>query len=196
MRPAAPLDEVLEFCNIVRQAGGGKPLNALLPGIPSDSESCLIAKNLNFECNVSGVSTYELDPEGKGYGEAARAIRDQGGDSLDEPWGMFVKNFTTVEKIGKAANLKYAETDNGRGGVIILPRRIGNVAANFDVIASNYRKSVMNLIEEGVSREDAFRISRAKLTRAMKHYLPMAEINEDELARDAESNYKEGKIAV
>lgn len=45
--------EVLEFCNKVRKAGGADMLDSLLPGIPHDGRACLIANNLNFDCQIT-----------------------------------------------------------------------------------------------------------------------------------------------
>jgi len=44
--------ELFEFANAIREAGGGNSLDALLPGEPSDSSKCLIARNLNFGCEI------------------------------------------------------------------------------------------------------------------------------------------------
>lgn len=44
--------EVLDYCNKVRQAGGGEVIDALLPGIPSAAGSCMIARSLNFDSSV------------------------------------------------------------------------------------------------------------------------------------------------
>lgn len=53
--------ELLEFCNRVRKAGGGDILPALLPGVPSSANTCLIARNLNFECSVTRGSWDKTD---------------------------------------------------------------------------------------------------------------------------------------
>ena len=47
-----PLDELLKVCNEVRTAGGGSLLDALLPAVPADEDQCIIAKNMNFNCEV------------------------------------------------------------------------------------------------------------------------------------------------
>jgi hypothetical protein len=46
-------EEILKFVNDVRKAGQADILHALLPSIPQDSEACLIARNLNFHCDIS-----------------------------------------------------------------------------------------------------------------------------------------------
>lgn len=58
----ASLETVLEFCNDIRNWGGGNPLDALLPAVPGHSESCLIARNLNFSCAVEPIEVHR-DPE-------------------------------------------------------------------------------------------------------------------------------------
>lgn len=55
--PATP-DEVLAFCNKVRELGHAALIDKLEPGVPKDLDSCLIARNLNFECRVQGYGAY------------------------------------------------------------------------------------------------------------------------------------------
>lgn len=50
--PVATEEELLDFANKVRQAGGAAVLEALLPSLQSDSQQCLIANALNFGCEV------------------------------------------------------------------------------------------------------------------------------------------------
>ena len=63
--PVATQEELLEFCNKFRQAGGGDPITALLPGVQMDAEACLIASNMNFNCFVDGLwddeNTWTID---------------------------------------------------------------------------------------------------------------------------------------
>lgn len=45
-------EELRDICNEVRAAGGADPIKELVAGIVSDPRSCLIARNLNFECFI------------------------------------------------------------------------------------------------------------------------------------------------
>lgn len=47
-------EELLEFVNKGRAAGGANVLEALLPSRPKNPSSCLIANALNFGCTVNG----------------------------------------------------------------------------------------------------------------------------------------------
>lgn len=49
---ASRLDKLLAVCNEVRDAGGGDAIEALLPAVPGNDKTCLIARNLNFNCSV------------------------------------------------------------------------------------------------------------------------------------------------
>lgn len=59
----ATKEELLDFVNQIREAGGADILDALLPGVPMQSYSCLIARGLNFKCSVGGdKSSYRNIP--------------------------------------------------------------------------------------------------------------------------------------
>jgi hypothetical protein len=61
-------DEILKFVNKVRDIGQADILDALLPSVPQDSQSCLIARNMNFQCTVSpdeGLTRSNLHDEVK-----------------------------------------------------------------------------------------------------------------------------------
>jgi hypothetical protein len=132
--------ELLDFANRVRAAGGGEPVAALFPAIPSDPNSCLIAKALNFGCTVDGW-----------YGPNRDENSPQGGLR----WVMYIDNdYDEVEKIAEAVDcemipLDYSDQERDNGEYMpgfVLPERIGNAACAFDhadegwVVA--YRKSV------------------------------------------------------
>lgn len=109
----ATLDELHEFANKVREAGGGNPIDALLPSVPQDSTQCLIAKNLNFNCHVDTTRVY-----GRSY------------------WVMWVEDRVLRDRIARELNkLKVNSTvrllEEGQYGVV-LPDHIGKVASDFD----------------------------------------------------------------
>lgn len=57
-------EEVLDFANSVREAGGGDIIPELFPSIKRDVNHCLIAKALNFDCEVVGVIDKTLHRDG------------------------------------------------------------------------------------------------------------------------------------
>lgn len=104
--PRATLDETLAFANAVREAGGGNPLDALMPAIPQDQHQCLIAKNLNFNCYVT---------------------------VYDKAWGMYVEDKELALRIANNLGLTMdmSRVFDGFFGVY-LPPEIGEVASDFD----------------------------------------------------------------
>lgn len=100
----ATLPELKEFADKVRAAGGGNPLDALMPSVPANTSQCLIARNLNFNCKVYPAS-------GEDY------------------WIMKVDDEATCNKIADALGLK----KHGPYSVI-LPNEIGAVARTFDFV--------------------------------------------------------------
>lgn len=114
----ATLENLLEFANAVREAGGGNPLDALMPSIPTDPQQCLIAKNLNFNCTVdcAGVSMNQ-------YG------------NIDK-WVMWLDDREVRNRIAKKLGLfRVNDHDGDREDVcygIVLPDPIGAVANDFD----------------------------------------------------------------
>lgn len=109
----ASLDEVRDFANKVRKAGGGNPLDALMPAVPSDANQCLIAKNLNFNCAVN-----KPDEDG--------------------PWMMHVDDEKIARNISEALDLEliYQSSayyySNELAWALVLPDNIGAVAYDFD----------------------------------------------------------------
>lgn len=105
----ATLAELKKFANKVRKAGGGNPLDALMPAVPADSSQCIIAKNLNFNCEVGAI--------GDGY------------------WAMWIDDEVTRDKIAAALRLKPVEQEEIDECPIYgveLPVEIGEVARDFD----------------------------------------------------------------
>lgn len=106
----ASLEELKKFANKVRKAGGGNPLDALMPAVPSDAHQCLIAKNLNFNCMVY--------PAIKGPGKS---------------WAMWTDE-ATRDQIASKLKLKKIDEDlmGERHYGVLLPAAIGQVADDFD----------------------------------------------------------------
>lgn len=123
--------ELLEFANKVREAGGADPLGALLPSVPGDETSCLIANALNFKSTVVPVPT--SDP-GRYYEDGtkrwvmiapvdtAREIARE----LDLDFKTLSTNHARIHGVGLAS-------DEIPLGAIDLPYTIGNAAEAFDL---------------------------------------------------------------
>lgn len=110
--PYATEEEVLDFCNKVREAGGGESLSALLPGRIGSGSACLIAKSLNFDCEVW---PHELKQNGEfeyWYMHFRRSQKDAG----------------VVNRLAEALDLEITYA----GKAVKLPRLIGNAAHAFD----------------------------------------------------------------
>ena len=114
MTKCASPEELLEFINKVREAGGSYPLEALMPGVPLDGTNCLLARNLDFNCAVYNTNT-EQDQVIWCMWFGNEALRDRIAEKLN---------------LGKT-NLSQGSLDNIIFGVI-LPPEIGLVAEYFD----------------------------------------------------------------
>lgn len=99
----ASLETVLEFCNDVRYAGGANPLDALMPATPQNTQSCLIARNLNFDCKVTPTDEHWVM-------ETDKSVVDKIIDQLSDKWDI----------------------ERYRNNAFVLPKDIGQVAADFD----------------------------------------------------------------
>jgi hypothetical protein len=107
IRERAEIDEVIEFANKLREAGGGEVINELMLSKPQDSDSCLIANALNFSSFVNDD-----------YGV----------------WAMHPQDSFITEKICDSTGLPKVfggDYDNELVGVE-LPHKIALVAMAFD----------------------------------------------------------------
>jgi len=116
----ASFQELLEFANRVREAGQGEFISALMPAIPQAAKSCLIAKNLNFGCEISPLDLH--NPFINSF--------DPSDESNKYTWGMFVDDEKLAKSIGKAMNLPVRTGRNK--WIIALPEEIAQVARDFD----------------------------------------------------------------
>lgn len=132
----ASLEDLLEFANKVREAGGGNPLEALIPSIPHDTKKCLIARNLNFNCDVRGV--YQAEEAALGYKR-----NDPDHEDVYHLWVMEVESKETRDKIAEALDLVAVSTVE-RGHIVVLPPEIGAVARDFDIAGDFYVPEVTN----------------------------------------------------
>jgi hypothetical protein len=113
-----PIKDVLDFCNIVREAGGANPLDSLMPAVPEDTHKCLIARNLNFSCEV---------------------MPTKGHDNISW-WAMYLNDEETRDQIVEALRKRYPTnnfqtTDRpslNRSYGFFLPPELAAVAYEFD----------------------------------------------------------------
>lgn len=118
MSERASLEELLEFANAVREAGGGNPLDALMPAVPGNPNQCLIAKNLNFNCEVDGLKRTD------------RERLEEAGHTDFGSWAMRLEDKDIRDRIAQRLNL--ISLDNEDGYLIVLPSEIGQVAEDYD----------------------------------------------------------------
>jgi len=129
VRAYATEEELLEFANKVRVAGGADPLDALVPSEPGNPRACLIANAVNFHSRVAGGVGLPALPSGQ------------------RPWVMHLPDHVTEERayrIAAAVRCELHMFDVGNGVVprycaelcthfgVVLPERIGNTAGAFD----------------------------------------------------------------
>lgn len=139
-KEVATHDELLDFCNKVRKAGGGEILGSLLPGYTGNSQTCLIAKNLNFQCSV--VPFYKM-VEGKEVKQANK-------------WVMSIHDEYVLYRVAEEVELTVDVRIKGSEFEVclILPEHIGNAADAFDrelafTDLDVQRKNSLVLLEKG-----------------------------------------------
>jgi hypothetical protein len=127
VRDVATEQELLDFVNRARAAGGANVLEALLPSKPSDPNTCLIARGLNFSCAVSCDVFWDEQerwqmslPDNMPF-EQAKAIAD----ALECP----LINWRSIDDEWVLAT---AENWGNFDPSIVLPEHISNAAAAFD----------------------------------------------------------------
>lgn len=139
-RPVATEEELLEFANKVREAGGADVIDALLPSTPEDAHSCLIANALNFKCHVDGWSHPTITPSPK-YKDGS------------SKWAMyFPENMSEADRrkiIDAVPGRAVKDTLTGHGICMLLPKHIGNAAEAFD-----HRIAFTDFIRRNVFNEE------------------------------------------
>ena len=138
----ASFDELLAFANQVRELGGGESLNALMPAVPMDMKQCLIAKNLNFRCQVFAVSNFD-EPEYRAI-EVCECSNDECDSSQGSVWGMYFTDPELRDTIATGMGLPTQDVspesmlkdfyvkNSPSLYAMILPAAIGKCAADFD----------------------------------------------------------------
>lgn len=115
--PVATEDELLDFCNRAREAGGADVLEALIPSEPGNPEACLIANAMNFGCSVGPDDYYS-----KGS-----TVQDRWYD-----WCMHFPPSVDYERIAEIAETLDCELYPDNKRKMKLPVHIGNAAEAFD----------------------------------------------------------------
>lgn len=113
-------EELLEFANTVRKAGGANVLEALLPSRQGNSESCLIATALNFGCNIDSHGDSYPDGVGKWAMEFPAHMSNER-----------IKEIIAQVPGGRLIKSPFAEEGEKRYAML-LPKHIGNAALAFD----------------------------------------------------------------
>lgn len=137
----ASLEELLTFANKVRAAGGGNPLDALMPAVPQNTHTCLIAKNLNFNCEVR--ADVEMDNECRWVMSVPdRELAHRIATAIRQPV------IEVAERILDYSVAWDQEKYPGPGYpyglsktsvyAVLLPREIGQIASDFDLAWDQY----------------------------------------------------------
>jgi hypothetical protein len=122
-------EELLEFANKVRKAGGADVIEALLPSLKGAQSKCLIANALNFSCRVHGYDRWSRWEDG----------------SKEYRWCMELPENMDVERAEKIASevgLEYDEEYH----CFPLPRHIGNAAYAFDLGRAFHDYAIPSLV--------------------------------------------------
>jgi len=136
-RNYATEEELLEFANKMREAGDAKPLEALMPSVPQDEKSCLIANAVNFRSTVlpveggkwpDGTDLWVMIPERVGKERLAK-IAEAVGCPLIEVWTPKTGGWLQVERPNEE-DLNWFKMRTIE--VIRLPKDIGLAANAFD----------------------------------------------------------------
>lgn len=129
-RKVATEQELLDFANAIRKAGGANVIEALLPSKTSDPKSCLIANALNFNCYVDSLSLADTKLFASGQSRLFASGQSR--------WFMYLSENMSIERardIAKAVpGIRLRHIDDGFGTSLAfsLPEHIGNAAAAFD----------------------------------------------------------------
>ena len=178
--PRATFEETLAFANAVREAGGGNPLDALMPAIPQDASQCLIAKNLNFNCEVSS-----------GWAPGWSGNR----------WYMATEP-DIAKRIGEALGLVVSE-EHGQARVM-LPDEIGQVANDFDDVMdflAEWTIEEYGITEDGDTDYDNFTVSFSpntpkRVKEMIKEFWPYIEASYTEAIENATFINEKGELVL
>lgn len=136
----ASLEELKSFANRVRRAGGGNPIDALLPAVPGDMSQCLIAKNLNFNCEVGSTGGGRWAMWTGEDAELASKIASRVGCTPIFEVDQII-DYSEDYNLDKYPMYGYPHTVKVKYGVQ-LPEEIGQVAADYDRAWERFTEAV------------------------------------------------------
>lgn len=160
--PIATETELIEFCNKVREAGGADPISALFPSTPDEPESCLIARALNFSCEVNGpydaaawADKLKDDKKLQKLIQHAAGGRFTYKDTQESIWVMLVQHGNHEDSAEKAKEVAEKLGLHYVIDEILLPREIGNSAQAFDneLAFTEYNTTVIQREEWALENE-------------------------------------------
>lgn len=126
--PVATEEELLEFANKGRLAGGANVLEALLPSDIGNAASCLIANALNFSCYIEPTDDGIVED-----GDFRRYWNMDLPDNMDKESVHQLADALGVEVISDPVRHMDLYGDVWyEGATLALPAHIGNAADAFD----------------------------------------------------------------
>lgn len=136
-RPVATADELMDFVNKIREAGGADVITAFFPSEPFSPKLCLIARALNFDCAVDTSSYGSLWanvftdwPTAKYFNGDTSSICYP--DTHDAVWVMKVFHGNVTESRIKAQEIATKLKIKFIYNELFLPYEIRNAAYAFD----------------------------------------------------------------
>lgn len=143
----ASLDEVLEFANTMRRAGGANVLEALLPSEPGNSQECLIANALNFGCKIKPEV---LSPNVDQIDSWVVEIPDSPEllERVSEATGMGIVDVPIVESIYHEDGGDFSHEILGGYSALHLPTKLAMVASDFDDARDYNDYELLDFVED------------------------------------------------
>lgn len=119
--------ELLKVCNQVREAGGVHTLTELEPGMDGEPDQCLIAINLNFDCEIDGRHLVEEDVEYQG---------EKYLDTSPKPWVMVIDSKEALHNIAEKMQWRIVTIEESplypEQKALLLPKELALSAEAFD----------------------------------------------------------------
>lgn len=113
----------IDLANLVRNVGGFDPLDDLVPGIPNDSENCVLANTFNCSCLVGAPSGSSRYDDGS-YAWHVGFEEEKYADALALELGEQVASEYSGNDYGESNNIPLFS--------VKLPQLVGEIAAKFD----------------------------------------------------------------
>lgn len=101
----------IDLANVVRDFAGELPVDDLVPGVPGDSSSCVLANTFNCDCTVDG-STADM---GTGI------------------WYVYFEDKPYAEALAKELGNAVGWDEVREAYSVRLPSQVGRIATQFDM---------------------------------------------------------------